>query len=231
VFSSFVFAQKSNQISNTKKYKNPAQLAFGTYYSNIPVLNQRIYGSVRSNFFMASSGCDYYDGRGENDSDTVAYYFALNGINVDLSKDIAADNGFGCKDNLLNIENVMGTYFDDIFIGDHKSNFFMGYNGNDYVEGKEGVDHLYGDEGEDILDGGDGDDILYGGEGNDIFFGGAGKDTAYFIGEISSYSISYKDNVHIIKDNIGDEGVDTLDSVELIKFSQDQYLYINCFLP
>ena len=104
------------------------------------------------------------------------------------------------------IENVVGSYFNDLIVGENGENILLGLSGNDEIQGlggndlisggsgndlilgQGGRDELQGGNGADELQGGSGDDKLFGqagidklfGEsGNDIFVGGEGNDTIY----------------------------------------------------
>lgn len=65
-------------------------------------------------------------------------------------------------------DDVAGTTYNDILIGN---------SGNDTLSGGNGTDVLYGNDGNDTLNGQNGNDILIGGVGNDSLNGGAGDDT------------------------------------------------------
>jgi Ca2+-binding RTX toxin-like protein len=69
-----------------------------------------------------------------------------------------ATGGAG-MDSLSNMENLIGSMFNDSLTGDGSANVLSGLAGND------------------ILSGGGGDDMLIGGSGSDTMTGGAGKDT------------------------------------------------------
>jgi Ca2+-binding RTX toxin-like protein len=77
--------------------------------------------------------------------------------------------------------------------------------------------------GNDAIHGGDGDDTLTGGEGNDTLNGGNGTDTAVYAGVLADYTISTSGGSIQIADNDaiagGDDGTDTLASVEQAKFT------------
>ena len=99
--------------------------------------------------------------------------------------DGTATDGTG-TDTLSNIENVIGSAFNDHITGDDNANILsggagddelIGGLGNDTLIGGEGNDTLYGGEGNDVLRGGAGNDTLYGGAGNDLLIGGDGDDT------------------------------------------------------
>jgi Ca2+-binding RTX toxin-like protein len=85
------------------------------------------------------------------------------GISIDVNNSI---NNFGeaAFDQLVNIENIWGSRYDDVIRGD------------DAVGGQ-----IYGFEGNDILDGRGGNDIFYGGTGSDTMTGGAGADDFFYL--------------------------------------------------
>ncbi len=75
------------------------------------------------------------------------------------------------------IDNVQGTAYDDVILGNAGGNSLMGTGGNDYLWGRGGNDWLDGGSGNDTLYGGDGNDTLLGKGGNDSLYGHAGDDT------------------------------------------------------
>ncbi|MET1411864.1 Ig-like domain-containing protein [Roseibium sp. HPY-6] len=70
-------------------------------------------------------------------------------------------------DDLVNIENIIGSAFGDQIVGDAGNNEVRAGDGNDYVAGLGGDDDLFGEEGDDRLIGGSGSNLLDGGEGTD----------------------------------------------------------------
>ena len=75
-----------------------------------------------------------------------------------------ATGGAG-NDQLIRIENVTGSAFNDVLTGDERANTLIGGSGDDLLDGGAG---------DDVLDGGDGADTLIGGDGDDTLIGGAG---------------------------------------------------------
>lgn len=61
-------------------------------------------------------------------------------------------------DSASSLEAVFGTPYDDLIIGNERSNFLFGQAGNDTLIGNAGDDYLQGDEGNDSLVGGSGND-------------------------------------------------------------------------
>ena len=105
-----------------------------------------------------------------------------------------------------------------------------GATGNDTLSGGDGNDLLIGLAGTDTLNGGNGEDVLRGGTGNDALNGGAGNDTADYAGPRAGYSFTYTtdpatgratsfSSVTDTNAGNGDEGADTLTSIEKLTFS------------
>ena len=128
-------------------------------------------------------GNDILDGGGG--VDTATYANASGGVNVNL----LAGTSFGAdgNDTLTNMENVIGSTFNDTLTGDGGTNLLYGLDGNDTLSGGAGNDTLFGGNGADLLLGDlgennlsvTGNDILYGEGGNDLLRGGRGDDQLY----------------------------------------------------
>jgi Ca2+-binding RTX toxin-like protein len=88
---------------------------------------------------------------------------------VDLSRLTAQSGGHAQGDILTNIENVVGSGYNDTLAGDGAAN---------RLDGGDGDDALSGGDGDDTLAGGAGRDTLMGGLGADSLDGGDGVDTA-----------------------------------------------------
>jgi Ca2+-binding RTX toxin-like protein len=72
---------------------------------------------------------------------------------------------------VVNVENVIGSSYDDDIYGDDLANSLSGGNGHDVLAGRGG---------DDILSGGNGNDIIHGGTGADLLTGGLHYDTFVF---------------------------------------------------
>jgi Ca2+-binding RTX toxin-like protein len=90
------------------------------------------------------------DGNGDGLAEEV---FVATGVHVDLGLNQIVSDSFGNSGTIQNVENVGGSDFGDILIGDANDN---------------------------ILDGRAGDDLLEGGVGNDELIGGGGNDTVSY---------------------------------------------------
>ncbi|MEB3335062.1 MAG: M10 family metallopeptidase C-terminal domain-containing protein [Cyanobacteriota bacterium] len=175
--------------------------ALGDTFASIEQFNgsaQRdyFYGGNFADKFQGGADADYINGGGG--SDTASYADRTSGITADMTfnnlaagdenrspNEIAgrsdgkvspADSAWA--DTLISIENIEGTNFDDILLGDERNNTFWGLGGNDRIEG----DALSTPQGSwDDMYGGAGDDTFKVGM-NDLADGGPGNDVATFVG-------------------------------------------------
>ncbi|NES20941.1 MAG: calcium-binding protein [Symploca sp. SIO3E6] len=155
-----------------------------------------LLGGEGNDRLIGGTGADYLDG-GEG-IDTVYFRGESFAITADLSQGNASYlNGAGVEivKTLINIENLVGTAFDDTLIGDAGNNV------------------LYGENGNDILLGGEGNDRLLGGTGVDFFDGGAGIDTVYFQENFAVTADLSQGNATYIND-AGVEVLETLINIE-----------------
>ncbi|MEO0978942.1 MAG: calcium-binding protein, partial [Pseudomonadota bacterium] len=99
--------------------------------------------AVGGHTFVAGSGDDTYIGTVQDDRvdysdeglDGAGLIFQ--GVNVDLAAGTAVD-GWGNNDTLIGIEDVTGTNFADVIVGDGGRNNFRGLAGNDVIDGGGG---------------------------------------------------------------------------------------------
>jgi Ca2+-binding RTX toxin-like protein len=143
------------------------------------VSSSQLYGEAGNDTLIGGAGIDFLDGGQGNDVldggtgantdkgigvNTAVYANDPKGINADLVRGFATD-GYGNTDTLKNIQNIEGSQFDDVLIGDSNINF---------------------------LDSGLGNDKLFGGGGNDVLLAGAGADEIN--GEDGTDTITYLDS-------------------------------------
>jgi len=122
---------------------------------------------------MGGGGADDLDGGGGND--TAVYSDSGAAVTVNL-EDGTGQGGSAEGDTLEEIENVVGSDYDDAFLGTGGANEIRGGEGNDVIKGGGGADTLLGQAGEDSLYGMGGKDTLRGGAQNDYLSGGSGQD-------------------------------------------------------
>jgi Ca2+-binding RTX toxin-like protein len=72
---------------------------------------------------------------------TADYSASPSGVSVNLSMGVGS-LGHAEGDRLVLIQNVTGSNFNDVLIGDEKDNRFIGLDGADYFDGKAGVDFV-----------------------------------------------------------------------------------------
>ncbi|MFC7378808.1 Ig-like domain-containing protein [Brevundimonas sp. GCM10030266] len=146
-------------------------------------------GNGLDNILTGGAGNDVLRGRGGNDtlnggdgSDTADYSQSAWGVRVRLDSRVTLDDGEGGRDELVSIENITGSSFNDLIVGDAGANI------------------LIGGLGSDVLMGGDGDDIIMGGQidPNQVH-GGLGND--YYILDAPDTVIEYEG-----------EGIDTVEA-------------------
>ncbi|MDG1286774.1 MAG: hypothetical protein P8P30_04330 [Rickettsiales bacterium] len=110
--------------------------------------NDTINGNGGNDYIYAGSGNDNVDVTlgsnvidGGTGNDTLSYENLTSGVNVDMSaKNTVLMSGGPIKDVFDNIENITGTNYADIILGDSKSNAIKGGTGDDILEGGSGLD-------------------------------------------------------------------------------------------
>ena len=176
-----------------------------------------IFGLAGDDTFNVSDGADILDGGAG--TDTADYTSASGFITVTLNgagAGTVAVNG-GSTDTVSNIENIIATANDDIFIGDGLNNVFFGGAGNDTFDGRGG---------DDTLDGGADNDLFLASDGADTIDGGTGIDTIDYsgLGGIAFISTTLSgsanatitvaggtnDTVRNVENIIGTDGNDTI---------------------
>jgi Ca2+-binding RTX toxin-like protein len=132
-----------------------------------------IYGYGGNDTINAMGGDDTIHGGAGADtidggwgSDTVVYTDSDEGVYVDLTIGKGYE-GTAQGDTLKNVENVTGSWYDDLLIGNGANNRLSGGDGIDVLRGGGGADTLIGGNGDDVLKGGSGGDQLHGGDGID----------------------------------------------------------------
>jgi serralysin len=123
-----------------------------------------LIGGNDNDVLIGGEGADLLDGgAGE---DTASYRDATGGVQAHLGEGQGIW-GEAKGDVFVNIENLEGSDFRDMFWGDDNANELSGRGGDDFLSGEGGDDHILGGDGEDFMRGGAGADHLEGGEGKD----------------------------------------------------------------
>ena len=112
--------------------------------------NDRIFGFDGDDTFISGAGDDYF--AGGNGIDTVSYANAAAGIFIDRELAGSVNNVAGIgNDGLVEIEVIIGTAFNDSFLGTNLGQRFEGGAGDDILNGQGGADILVGGPGADIF--------------------------------------------------------------------------------
>jgi Ca2+-binding RTX toxin-like protein len=169
--------------------------------------NDRLDGTNTANSLDGGAGADSLYGYGGNDTltggigndvldggadtDTASYAGATGAVTAYLWNSQAT--GAGGTDTLTNIENLIGSAFNDRLDGTNSANS---------VEGGTGADSLYGYGGADTLTGGAGNDVLDGGADADAFMfdAGSGVDLVY------NFAIAQGDKINL-KSGLNGSGI------------------------
>ncbi len=110
--------------------------------------NDLLVGGAGANTILGGSGVD-----------TLDYSAAIGGVNVDLNEGRAVNNGYGALDIISGVENLTGSEYNDVLVGQAGANIIFGGAGADYLIGLGGNDRLVGGAGmANTLQGGQGDD-------------------------------------------------------------------------
>lgn len=161
----------------------------------------QIYGGAGNDILDGGADNDYMDG--EADNDTVTYATAASAVTINLATTTGQNTGGSGTDTILNIENLVGSSYNDTLTGDGNANIIEGGAGNDTINGAGGTDTVsYASAGSAVTvnlatttgqnTGGAGtdtitntenlrgsayNDTLTGTSGNNVIEGGAGDDT------------------------------------------------------
>ena len=163
---------------------------------------------IESNPFLATNAADTFTGLAAIGADWVSYAYegftpftTTGGKVVGVYFDLNTESGnpafvqwASADDSLTDINNFIGTEYQDTFTGTGADNIFHGNGGDDRLQGYSGDDMLYGGAGNDEIFGQYNNNIIDGGAGADTLIGGTGIDTFIF---------RVGDGTDIITDTIG----------------------------
>ncbi len=201
-----------NGAANINGYGNALDNAItGTSGENV------LDGGQGNDTFIGGSGADILRG-GMGDHDVVAYDSAnekvgdqFNGIRANLSTGVVLGADEGTGDSLTGVEDVSGSQFADLMIGNELANTLSGKAGGDVIDSGAGNDVIRGGSGVDTLRGNTGADILSGGADADTFIFGFNDSPASGSDQITDFSQSQGDKLHI----------NEIDSDTLVEGNQD----------
>lgn len=139
--------------------------ATGGSGSDTLVSIERLAGSLFADNLKGNNGNNVLDGAAGDDSltggngndalgggsghDWAQYNTAQSGVTVRLTNTEAQNTGGAGLDTLSSVENLLGSAFDDLLMGDSAANRLKGRAGDDRLNGGRGDDKLTGEEGQD----------------------------------------------------------------------------------
>ncbi|MHC8370889.1 beta strand repeat-containing protein [Pseudomonas sp. MDT1-85] len=190
------FAYESSGVTLDLSASLLTGVAAGDVYTSIEAFQGSSYADVftgslgSKESFVGGGGADVLFGVGRGDA--AWYVNSSAGVQINLLTG-AGSGGDAEGDVLTNIDNLVGSAFNDTLIGNAMANMIEGGDGNDIIDGGDGNDILYGnsftDTGAltgvastatqtDIIHGGNGDDYIIGSvrDAGSMFFGDAGDD-------------------------------------------------------
>ncbi len=106
-------------------------------------------GNALNNILYAGEGDNRLDGGAG--MDTVSYQYATAEVTVSLASALTQTTGGSGNDTLLNIENLTGSVFDDILIGNATANVLDGGLGADFMAGGAGNDTYLVNDIDDVV--------------------------------------------------------------------------------
>ncbi|MGX9353396.1 beta strand repeat-containing protein (plasmid) [Shimia sp. W99] len=211
-------AQATGVLVDLANPTNNTNLASGLSLTSV----ERVTGSGRQDVFYGDAGENDFRGLGDYDwfvsstggreryfggdgVDTVTYFNASSGVIANLRNGAVVngqETGYGtggdaARDLYFEIENLVGSRFDDQLTGNNGRNQLNGLEGDDMIFGYGGVDYLMG------------------GAGNDTLNGGGSSDYAIFSGNSTDYTLTRSGNNVTV---VGADGTDSLIDVEYFRF-------------
>lgn len=100
--------------------------------------NDRLFGGGGFDILIGDAGNELFDG-GPGRVDLVTMVRARQGVTIDLSTGRASGEG---SDRLRRVEDVEGTRFNDVLIGNRRQNFLVPLGGDDAIDGRGGIDQV-----------------------------------------------------------------------------------------
>lgn len=197
----------------------------GSFFDDFMLGDERtnvMVGFAGDDLFMGRGGHDVFFGfegddelRGGVDNDIAYYAFSSTPVVADLSNHVAHGEG---KDQLIGLEQLFGSQYEDTLIGNGKRNTFDNWFGDDHFQGKGGSDLFYRYNGDVEVRGGPGNDTafypaspttasLMTGQASNPFVNDSLSSIENLWGSLSEDSLVGDDNPNKLK---GGEGIDEL---------------------
>lgn len=136
--------------------------------------NDLLVGGADNDVLIGGAGADSIEGG--SGLDTADYSGAATSVFIDLDFG-GVGHGFRGEaqgDTFSSVENITGSDFDDIIIGNNAGNTLSGGDGGDRLQSQNGGDLLLGGDGDDLLNRGSA--VTLGGNITNVYDGGEGFD-------------------------------------------------------
>ena len=154
--------------------------------------NDVLIGGDGNDFLIGGPGADFmFGGKGE---DGTSYLTSWGAVQVDLLTH-SAHGGDAEGDVLIAMEDVQGSQYGDVLLGDNSRNVLDGWLGDDIIDGRGGPD---------VITGGGGNDIIYGGADGDILDGGPGIDLLTYVNVAGPVTVNLFNRTGANGDKMGD---------------------------
>jgi Ca2+-binding RTX toxin-like protein len=150
-----VIGSKFDDVLDGDQRANVIEGGYGNDVLNGQGGGDKLYGGYGNDRIYSGAGADLIDG-GQG-TDTADYRYSDAAVTVSLLTNSGV-GGYAEGDALSGIENLSGSNFDDVLVGDDNVNRLVG---------NQGADRLYGGGGNDWFDTGGGYDFVDGGAGTD----------------------------------------------------------------
>ena len=174
-----------------------------------------LFGLSGNDLLEGGEGADVINGG--DGVDTASYLGSNEGITVFTNGRVGRD-GDAQGDELVDVENIIGSDFDDQIIlntSTSENSTVNAGDGDDRIRSRDGgIDNLFGEDGDDnlfagtssgVLDGGNGEDKLFGGSGDNILIGGDDNSRDRLFGAGGNDELSGGGGNDSLRGNTGDD--------------------------
>ena len=128
----------------------------------------KLIGDDGNDSYEGGAGADVMSDGGDGEDTVSSSFHSLSAVTVDPNSAAKGDGAAGEGDVVgSDIEDIIGSYYNDTITGTDAVNRISGLYGNDTIDGRDGDDTIHGDEDNDSISGGTGRDLLYGDAGTD----------------------------------------------------------------
>ena len=159
------YAQSVNAVSVSLLTGTGTGAATSESFGDTLVNIENLIGSDYGDTLVGDANANVLDGGAGNDTltggagadtliggdgvDSASYAAASSGLTVALTTGLVTPTGDAAGDTFSSVENLIGSSFNDVLVGDGSANTLAGGSGDDVLEGLAGADSLQGGTGND----------------------------------------------------------------------------------